>query len=57
MESRGEFFLKLVLLSLARESVEEKGGYARRRMNLSRSVEGWEEGFTSFIYAPVFTGS
>ena len=43
-------------LLLARGSAEEKGTYryVKEIWPVSRSVEGWEEGFAVFIYTPAF---
>jgi len=43
--------------SLARESAKGEGGDAWKRMDVSRSMEGWEDDFIVLIYALVSTVS
>ena len=46
----------LHVFSFVSTGVEEKGTYRYVKENwpVSRSVEGWEEGFAVFIYTPAF---
>jgi len=47
--------LMIVFLLLARGSAEEKGVYVDGKGPVLRSIEGREESFVLFTYAPVFT--
>ena len=40
---------------LERECAKGEGGYAWKHMDVSRSMEGWEDDFIVLAYAPVCT--
>ena len=51
-------FVTFVFLGLAREFCDgERGKCVEENGPVPQSIEGWEEGFVIFIYAPVFTVS
>ena len=45
-----EFYEMFVFPVLARESLEERGTWMEENELVSRSMEGWEEGFVVFKY-------
>lgn len=50
--------MKFVFPFVSWRSAEEKGGYVWGGNGpVSRSIEGWEEGFIVFVYPQVFTVS